>query len=124
MSQNEASQYWFGEIESFNSFHWHGETFSLPPNAVHILASPHCQNQAYAIGKHLAFQTHIEVTAEMVQSWCDIGEDELAEASASALDLYKGVKSGRLLNHPHPDRAKIEVNKIICFILDSPAQFL
>lgn len=83
VSRNETAKHWFGEIESFNSFHWHGETFSLPQGATHLLASPYCQNQAYAIGKHLAFQSHIEVSAEMVQSWCEIGKEELAEASES-----------------------------------------
>ena len=83
VTQNEAAKHWFGEIESFNSFHWHGETFSLPEGATHILASVHCQNQAYSIGKHLAFQTHIEVTADMVKSWCELGADELAEAASS-----------------------------------------
>ena len=83
VSRNETAKHWFGEIESFNSFHWHGETFSLPLGATHLLASPYCQNQAYAIGKHLAFQSHIEVSAEMVQSWCEIGKEELAEASES-----------------------------------------
>ena len=76
VSKNPVANYWFDEIETFNSFHWHGETFSLPANAVHILSSPHCENQAYAIGKHLAFQCHIEMTAEMVQSWCEVGADE------------------------------------------------
>ncbi|HYN53904.1 MAG TPA: type 1 glutamine amidotransferase [Methylotenera sp.] len=83
VSQHETAKHWFGEIESFNSFHWHGETFSLPQGATHLLASPYCQNQAYSIGKHLAFQSHIEVSAEMVQSWCEIGTEELAEASES-----------------------------------------
>jgi GMP synthase-like glutamine amidotransferase len=83
VTQNETAKHWFGEIESFNSFHWHGETFSLPEGATHVLASVHCQNQAYSIGKHLAFQTHIEVTADMVKSWCELGADELAEAASS-----------------------------------------
>lgn len=83
VSQNDIAKHWFGEIESFNSFHWHGETFSLPQGATHLLASAHCQNQAYAIGKHLALQTHIEVSAEMVQNWCEVGSDELAEAVTS-----------------------------------------
>lgn len=83
VSSNEAARYWFGDIEKFNGFHWHGETFSLPEHAVHLLASPYCKNQAYAIGKHLAFQCHIEMTPEMVQSWCEVGADELKQASAS-----------------------------------------
>jgi GMP synthase-like glutamine amidotransferase len=83
VSRNETAKHWFGEIESFNSFHWHGETFSLPEGATHLLASAHCQNQAYSIGRHLAFQSHIEVTTDMVKSWCEIGGSELAESMAS-----------------------------------------
>lgn len=83
VSDNEIARYWFGDMESFNGFHWHGETFTLPANAVHLLKSAYCQNQAYAIGKHLAFQCHIEMTQEMVLSWCDIGTDELKETSSS-----------------------------------------
>ena len=83
VSQNEAAKNWFGSIETFKAFHWHGETFSLPQGATHLLASPYCQNQAWSIGRHLAFQTHIEMTAEMVQKWCEEGESELKESVAS-----------------------------------------
>ena len=83
VSQNEVAKDWFGEIESFNSFHWHGETFSLPEGATHVIASGFCQNQAYAIGPNLALQTHIEVNVEMVQSWCVEGAAELAESISS-----------------------------------------
>lgn len=78
-----AAKKWFGEIEGFNSFHWHGETFSLPQGATHLLSSAYCENQAYTIGNHLALQCHIEMTAEMIQKWCDEGVDELAEAQSS-----------------------------------------
>ncbi|MGB2833782.1 MAG: type 1 glutamine amidotransferase [Methylotenera sp.] len=84
VSENVEAKYWFGEIESFNGFHWHGETFSLPQGATHLLASSHCQNQAYVLGKHLAFQCHIEMTAEMIQTWCEVGASELLEAPVNA----------------------------------------
>jgi GMP synthase-like glutamine amidotransferase len=83
VSKNDAAKHWFGEIETFNAFHWHGETFSLPTEAQHLLASPHCQNQAWSIEKHLAFQTHIEMTPEMVKKWCEEGEAELRESASS-----------------------------------------
>jgi len=83
VSDDSVARHWFGEIERFNGFHWHGETFSMPEGAIHLLASDYCKNQAYAIGKHLAFQCHIEMTPEMILSWCDIGTDELKEASSS-----------------------------------------
>lgn len=83
VSKNETARYWFGDLESFNGFHWHGETFSLPAHAHHLLASKFCENQGYAIGKHLALQCHIEMTAEMVTRWCDAGANELIGASES-----------------------------------------
>jgi GMP synthase-like glutamine amidotransferase len=83
VADNAVAKEWFGELEGFNSFHWHGETFSLPDNAMHLLSSQYCQNQAYAIGKHLAFQCHIEMTPEMVESWCAVGADEIAESIES-----------------------------------------
>lgn len=83
VSKNEAAKHWFGNIEIFNAFHWHGETFALPEGAIHVLSSSYCQNQAWSIGKHLAFQTHIEMTPEMVKKWCDEGEIELSDSANS-----------------------------------------
>ncbi|HEY8119095.1 MAG TPA: type 1 glutamine amidotransferase [Methylophilaceae bacterium] len=83
VSQNSEATQWFADIKSFQGFHWHGETFSLPHDATHLLASDYCQNQAYSLGKHIAFQCHIEMTVEMVKTWCKVGQDELAEAAAS-----------------------------------------
>jgi GMP synthase-like glutamine amidotransferase len=81
-ASNEARR-WFGELTSFNSFHWHGETFSLPLATTHLLSSEHCRNQAYTFGKHLAFQCHIEMTVDMVKTWCAAGAEELAQAASS-----------------------------------------
>ena len=67
----------------FESFHWHGETFDLPVGAKHILSSQHCQNQAYLIGHAIAFQCHIEMTEEMVNTWCENGSEELKSSQSS-----------------------------------------
>jgi len=78
VAQSPPAHHWFGDTRSFLGFHWHGETFSLPPGASGILASAHCPNQAFALGKHLGFQCHIEMTVPMVREWCAIGCDEIA----------------------------------------------
>jgi GMP synthase-like glutamine amidotransferase len=65
-----AGEAWFGDLRGFESFHWHGETFSIPPGATRILSSPHCANQAFALGPHLAMQCHVEMTPELVRAWC------------------------------------------------------
>lgn len=69
---------WFGRgVRSFVSFHWHGETFSIPPGATRILSSPHCANQAFALGPHLAMQCHVEMTPELIRAWCREWEKEV-----------------------------------------------
>ncbi|MDH3287159.1 MAG: type 1 glutamine amidotransferase [Betaproteobacteria bacterium] len=67
---------WFG-ASSFNSFHWHGETFSIPPGATRIAASAHCDNQAFVLGKHLSLQCHVEMTPELIAAWCRSGAREI-----------------------------------------------
>ena len=83
VADNETAHSWFGGVRRFNAFHWHGETFTLPQGAVHLLSSVHCANQAWAVGKHLALQCHVEMTSGMISSWCEVGADEVRAAKDS-----------------------------------------
>ncbi len=75
---NTESRAWFGDVKNAIVFHWHGETFSLPNGATHLLSSKHCTNQAYSLGKHLALQCHVEMTEAMIKEWCEIGAEEIS----------------------------------------------
>lgn len=69
----------WGPADRFLSFHWHGETFSIPDGATRIWSSPHCENQAFVIGdRHVGMQCHIEMTEEMIETWCETGVGEIA----------------------------------------------
>ncbi len=70
----------WGPGESFLSYHWHGETFSLPAGAVQIWSSAHCDNQAFAVGMHFGMQCHVEITGSLIESWCETGADEIARS--------------------------------------------
>ena len=84
VTASDTARAWLDGLTEFNAFHWHGETFALPPGAVHILKSSYCENQAYVINnKHLAMQCHVEMTTAMVKSWCEHGLDEINAASNS-----------------------------------------
>ena len=74
---------WIGDTASFDAFHWHGETFSIPAGATRILKSAHCSNQAYVIGKTLGLQCHVEMTEAMIRLWNRAWSHENATASAS-----------------------------------------
>ncbi|TAJ83035.1 MAG: type 1 glutamine amidotransferase [Gallionellaceae bacterium] len=94
VADNATAREWFGDTRSFDSFHWHGETFTLPPGAVHLLSSAHCPNQAFAIGKHLALQCHVEMTEQMIRDWCAAGADELAaNANSPAVQSAEAMQA-------------------------------
>jgi GMP synthase (glutamine-hydrolysing) len=68
-----------GCSQNLTVFQWHGDTFDLPPDAVHLAQSPLCRNQAFRIGSSTyGLQFHIEMTAEMIDDWltesCNCGE--------------------------------------------------
>src|SRR5213082_2669195 len=46
VADNEVAREWLGGLQSFESFHWHGETFSIPPGATRVMQNAHCENQA------------------------------------------------------------------------------
>ncbi|MEN9355687.1 MAG: hypothetical protein RL318_3012 [Fibrobacterota bacterium] len=46
------------------SMHWHGDTFAIPPGAIHGYASPACRNQAFRLGRVVGLQCHLEFTPE------------------------------------------------------------
>ncbi len=83
VADNALARQWLGDLQAFESFHWHGETFSIPPGATRLLENAHCANQAFALGKHLGMQCHVEMTEEMVKAWTQTGADEIRDASAS-----------------------------------------
>jgi GMP synthase-like glutamine amidotransferase len=51
----------------FMAFHWHGDTFEIPPDAQWLAQSQACRNQAFSYGRHvLALQFHLEYSAESI----------------------------------------------------------
>ena len=86
------AQAWFGPgCDAFVTFHWHGETFSVPQGATPVLSSPWCQNQGFALGPHLGLQCHIEMTAELVRSWCETGDREIARRPDAAVQPVERI---------------------------------
>lgn len=83
VADNGVAREWLGELQAFETFQWHGETFSIPPGGTRILENRHCHNQAFALGKHLALQCHVEMTEDLVRLWVRTGAEELREAARS-----------------------------------------
>lgn len=71
---------WLPGTADFLSYHWHGETFTIPAGAKRVLESEYCGNQAFALGPHLGLQCHVEMTEEMVRNWSSGGAREIERA--------------------------------------------
>jgi GMP synthase-like glutamine amidotransferase len=84
VADDPVARRWFGSLREFLSFHWHGETFTIPRGATRILGSPHCANQAFVLERHLGMQCHVEMTADLIRTWyADAGEEVDRHAGAS-----------------------------------------
>jgi GMP synthase (glutamine-hydrolysing) len=74
-------------------FHWHGDTFDLPPGALHLAKSELYANQAFAIEDFaLALQFHPEVTAGGLESWYVGHACELSHKGISAAALRSAAR--------------------------------
>jgi GMP synthase-like glutamine amidotransferase len=64
--------------DPFPVFHWHGDTFDLPANAIRIASSEACLNQAFLFSeKIIGLQFHFEVTKKSLQNMIIFCGDEL-----------------------------------------------
>ncbi len=79
--ESPTARIWLKDLPSeLTVYHWHGETFSIPPRATRLLASADCANQAFALGKHLGLQCHVEMTPALIADWVREVDGELAPA--------------------------------------------
>ena len=86
-----------GPVETV--FHWHGETFDLPPGAQWLAYSEACRNQAFRAGANTyGLQFHLEVTPAMIEDWCarDANRGDVdARRNAARLAALSSVVFGR-----------------------------
>jgi GMP synthase-like glutamine amidotransferase len=64
--------------EQLEIFHWHGDTFEIPPKAVPLGSSEACKNQGFVLDDRIVgFQFHLETTEESAKALIDHCGDEL-----------------------------------------------
>ena len=67
--------------ESWTVFKWHGDTFDLPDEAVHLFESTACKHQVFRKGNCTGIQFHPEADNALLRSMIDHGRNELVEAA-------------------------------------------
>jgi GMP synthase-like glutamine amidotransferase len=67
--------------EEFMAFHWHGDTFAIPPDALCTVESAACAHQAFSFDDRvIGLQFHLESTQDSVESLILNCSSELVEA--------------------------------------------
>jgi GMP synthase (glutamine-hydrolysing) len=75
----------------FDTFHWHGDVYDLPPGAVRLAHSEMTECQAFRYAANVyGILFHMELTHTMILDWTNVFADELAEEGINAAQLTKG----------------------------------
>lgn len=77
-----------GAPASFTVLHWHGDTFDLPPGAVHLASGERYANQAFRVGDHAwGLQFHLEVDSDALAAFTTAFAEEAAAAPGGVAAL-------------------------------------
>jgi GMP synthase (glutamine-hydrolysing) len=81
-----------GVSTEFWPFHWHGDVFSLPRQAVGLASSRQTPHQAFRYGKNAyGILFHLEVTREQISQMVLDFADELQEAGGTATEITEQI---------------------------------
>jgi len=62
------------------AFHWHGDTFAVPPGALHVAESDACRSQAFVFGaRAVGLQCHLEYSPASIEAMVEHCADELVD---------------------------------------------
>jgi GMP synthase-like glutamine amidotransferase len=64
---------------TFIAFHWHGDTFKIPPGATRTAQSEGCANQAFEYGRVIGLQFHLEYSEKSINLMFQNCGDELVD---------------------------------------------
>lgn len=88
----DTAREWFGDAPRRTVFQWHGERFALPTGAVALCRSAVCEVQAFAWGRHLAMQFHVEVDRRKLEAWAGCREPGYLAAMARHDTVHSGAQ--------------------------------
>lgn len=76
--------------ENFQALMWHGDHFSLPKGATHLLSTQKCACAGFRIGKKAyGLVPHLEMTAAMIDEMVSVSRPELAAAQVEPAQILE-----------------------------------
>ncbi len=84
-----------GAPATLEVFHWHGDTFDLPPGAQWLAGSRHCPHQAFVWNNRVVgLQFHLEMTTSGLEALIDNCRGELVTGQAIQSEAEMRATSG------------------------------
>ncbi len=82
-------------------FHWHGDTFDLPAEALPLARSAACRHQGFVVGDRVVgLQFHLETTPESLQALIENAGDDLKPGPyVQSPDIMRRASDGFGPNH-------------------------
>lgn len=75
--------------DTFQAFHWHGETFDIPRDGIHFMKSDACENQGFIYqGNVIGLQFHLESTRKSIEDLMGNCGEDLDEKGPYIQDRY------------------------------------
>ena len=93
---------WSHMPDEFTAMMWHGDTFHLPPDAIHLASSAGCARQGFATadGRVIGVQYHPEFDMTDVRRLLDV--NELPHTSTQWVSSVEDIRRG----HEHADTGR------------------
>lgn len=107
-----------GHAEPINAFHWHGETFDIPKQAVALAHSEACKNQAFRLGSALALQFHLEATEQTMESMLENGADEIEASLDCGEKFVQNPNKIKIAGKDFFEKSNAALHKILDFMLE------
>jgi len=101
---------WFGPDPTESVIHWHYDCFTIPRGATLLASTKNCPHQAFAYGKHLAMQFHIEIDETKLNFWVTDKDENWIKAQKnfasvqSKEQMLEGAKRHLLKHQKTADR--------------------
>ncbi len=100
---------------SMEAFHWHGETFNIPEQAIPLAYSAACRNQGFRLGRLVGLQFHLETTKESMTEILENCSDELE----SALSVHGAFVQTKRQILDHGEISIPQANAVLVKLLDA-----
>ena len=96
--------------ERISVFHWHGDTFDLPADAIRLAYSEGCENQGFIVDERiLGFQFHLETTKDSATELIENCREELVSGRFIQAETEILSNSARF----------VEINRLMNNVLDN-----